>query len=319
MPTLIEVKAYNTLFQFSYIPVAVFVGGTSGIGQRTVEALARTANGKIHIIILSRSESVGKEILASLVRPLDVSINVIREFVYCDAALMKNVSVACSKIRQILRENLPHHDPPRINILFMSAGYADVRLWTRKDTEEGIDHQLSLRYYHRFKFTYELLPLLRAAKDAGEDAKVLSVLAAGVRWWLPQDDFGYKTLKDGPVWRSTIISAPYNDLAFEGFAQREPGIAFTHMNPGFVRTPTFNNTNSFAHWFLKPFDLLVKLVALFISISEEDSAQFFLYALLAGKAGFHRRNNQGDGIGNCDHGVDKEKFWKHSLEETQSG
>ncbi|KAF9261362.1 hypothetical protein L218DRAFT_905702 [Marasmius fiardii PR-910] len=321
MPTLEEAKSYNTSFHFpsNYIPVAVFVGGTSGIGHRTLEALAQTTNGKIHIIILSRSESTGKEILASLVKPLDSSVHVLREFVYCDAALMKNVTEACVRIKDILREKLPSDSSPRINILFMSAGYADVRLWPRKDTEEGIDRQLSLRYYHRFKFTFELLPLLRAARDAGEDAKVFSVLGAGVAWWLPKEDFGYKKLKYGPVWRSTAVSPAYNDIAFEGFAEREPGIAFTHMGPGLVRTQQYENSNPFNHWFLKPFGLLVKFVGLFIAISEEESAQYFLYALLAGKAGFHRRGSKGDDIGIYDYEVDKDKFWKHSLEETRSG
>lgn len=44
---------------------------------------------------------------------------------------------------------------------------------------EGLDKKLALHYYARWKFIKDLIPLLRRAKDAGEDAKVLSVLGAG--------------------------------------------------------------------------------------------------------------------------------------------
>ncbi|KAL0579408.1 hypothetical protein V5O48_002579 [Marasmius crinis-equi] len=317
MPSLSSARSYTTSYQFSYVPVAVFVGGTQGIGHRTVEALARTTNGKVHIILISRSEANGKRILESLVKPLNGE-EVIREFIYCDVALMKNVVGAVEKIKRLLQDRLPDIDPPRVNFLFMSAGYASIRLKPRIDTEEGIDRQLVLRYYHRFKFTHELLPLLRAARDAGEDAKVLSVLGAGAKWWLPKEDFGYKKLEHGPAWRSVIISPPYNDLAFEGFAKREPGIAFTHMSPGFVRTDAFEKDMTFSYWPLTVFNPLLRLLWTYAAMPEEKSAEFFLYGLLAGKEGFFRRNNYGTDIGKYDHGVDKEKFWEHSMEETRS-
>ncbi|KAF9261360.1 hypothetical protein L218DRAFT_1046953 [Marasmius fiardii PR-910] len=84
MPTLEKVKTYNTSFPSNHIPVAVFVGGTSGIGHRTLEALTQTMNGKVHVIIFSRSKSTRKEILASLVKPLDSSVHVLRKLIYCD-------------------------------------------------------------------------------------------------------------------------------------------------------------------------------------------------------------------------------------------
>ncbi|KAL0066899.1 hypothetical protein AAF712_006094 [Marasmius tenuissimus] len=322
MPSIAEAKSFTTSYKFSYIPVAVFVGASQGIGHRTLEALSRITDGKVHIILIARSETNAKRVLNSLVKPLDPVLRdqVLREFIQCDVALMKNVVEAVEKIKQLLLSRIPQNNPPRVNFLFMSAGYASVRFRNRVDTEEGIDRQLALRYYHRFKFTHELLPLLRAARDAGEDSKVLSVLGAGARWPLPKNgDFGYKKWEHGPTWRAVIVSPPYNDLGLEGFAKREPGIAFTHMNPWWVRTDSFLKQLTFSTWPLTVFNPLLRFLLRFVSMPEERSAEYFLYGLLAGKEGFYRRNNYGTDIGLYDHGVDKEQFWKHSMEETRSG
>lgn len=49
----------------------------------------------------------------------------------------------------------------------------------RDETSEGMDKKLALNYYARWKFVHDLMPLLEKAKAAGEDARVLTVLAAG--------------------------------------------------------------------------------------------------------------------------------------------
>src|SRR5258708_7927152 len=93
--------------------------------------------------------------------------------------------------------------------------------------------------------------------DAKEDAKVLSVLAAGQNGKIIRDDLALK--KNYGV-MSTIAALPtYNDLALyvstaslfvdplchtcthfclpQEFASQEPDIAFTHIYPGVVWTP----------------------------------------------------------------------------------
>jgi hypothetical protein len=47
------------------------------------------------------------------------------------------------------------------------------------DNGEGIDKKMAVHFYGRFKFFTELAPLLQAAKDMGEEARVISVLGAG--------------------------------------------------------------------------------------------------------------------------------------------
>ncbi|KAK7056489.1 hypothetical protein VNI00_003045 [Paramarasmius palmivorus] len=317
---LSEAKCNNALtgsrLSTTYTPIAVFVGGTSGIGRQTAELLAQYTNGNVHIILVARGRDAAEKILEGMVRPLD-GRKVLRVFIQCDVALMKNAEAAVAEIQALLQAN---QLPQKINFLFLSAGYASFSD-RRNDTEEGIDHQLVLRYYHRFKFIRETLPLLHAAKDVGEDAKVVSCLGAGAKWpWVPKDgDFGYKKRKNGPGFHAPLVSAVYGDLAVEGFASHNPGISFTHMNPWFVRTQQFNNKRQISptKWYAKFLNPIIVFFWSFFSLSEEESAEYFLYALLHGDAGAHWRDNRAKEIGFRVNGVDKEAFWRHSMEETR--
>ncbi|KAK7056461.1 hypothetical protein VNI00_003016 [Paramarasmius palmivorus] len=301
----------------TYTPIAIFVGGTSGIGQRTAELLAQYTDGNVHIIIVARRKHEAEKVLGGMIRPLDGRI-VLREFVQADLSLMKNVEAAVSEIHCLLKDS---GIPQKINFLFNSAGYGSFRN-RRNDTEEGIDHQLAMRYYQRFKFVRETLPLLHAAKDAGEDARFVSCLAAGA-WWpfVPKDgDFGYKKRKNGPGFHAALASAVYGDLAVEGFASRNPGISFTHMHPWFVRTLQFQRDVLFPekYWFSKYINPILLFLWTFFSLSEEESAEYHLYALLHGEPGAHWRDNRANEIGFREQGVSKEAFWRHSMEETRT-
>jgi len=46
------------------------------------------------------------------------------------------------------------------------------------DNGEGLDKNFCIHFYSRFKFVTELAPLLQAAKEVGEEARVVTVLGA---------------------------------------------------------------------------------------------------------------------------------------------
>jgi NAD(P)-dependent dehydrogenase (short-subunit alcohol dehydrogenase family) len=204
MPSLSIVRAANAKFAPSYIPVALFVGGTSGIGQAMAEAFARYTKGNAHIIICGRNRAAAESIIASFPKPTvtEDAQRPVHEFVSCDATLMKNVHGVTTDLLARL---------PKLNFLVLSPGYLSLN--GLDETEEGIDRQLALRYYARWKFISELMPLLRNAKDAGEDAKVFSVLAAGLGQEMDMDDLGLK--KTFSVMKSMAIPPTYNDLMME--------------------------------------------------------------------------------------------------------
>ncbi|THU76618.1 hypothetical protein K435DRAFT_739151 [Dendrothele bispora CBS 962.96] len=355
MPPLHAAKAFNASYasKISYTPVAVFFGGTAGIGEATVRALTNYLNGNVHIILVGRTREPGEKILSSLPRPLPPStgsnsqVQVIREFIYCDAALMSSVHTTCMEITESVKTRLRavQGEKPRINYLMFSANHSNIfRYWT----DEGIDRQLAVRYYHRFKATFELLPLLRNARDAGEDSRVLTILSSGISWWFDENDFGYKKTKGvGSILKgvnTNVVSGIYNDLMIESFAERNPGISFTHTYPGGVSTKSAVQILTLpftVHWILRPLEILFKFILYMLFIRPEDSGEYHLYALFdtdehrydssskkdqvqekdKEKRGFYSRSAYGNIMGYNHHRKDQEglkrKLWEHTMKETK--
>ncbi len=219
MPKLNAAKAANASFKPSYIPIAVFVGGTSGVGEAMVKALSSHTNGRVHLVIVGRNRDAAVKTFSSLPRPTgDDGQPVLRDFVYCDAYLMKNIKATC----QDLSEKLP-----KINFLVLSAGY--FRPTGRVETEEGLDQMLVMRYYNRFKYTKELLPLLQKAKALGEQAGMMSILGAGAVniTSIDTDDLDMKK-KYGTL-KAASKSIGYNDIMVE--VSQLPNLLLSTSNP----------------------------------------------------------------------------------------
>ncbi|KAJ7513064.1 NAD(P)-binding protein [Mycena galericulata] len=283
MPSLATVRAANASFAPSYLPVAVFVGGTSGIGRATAEAFARYTNGNAHIILVGRNATAAAEILASFPKPQVPSSGTgsgwKHEFVECDASLLRNVHTTVAALLARL---------PRINFLALSAGY--FSLAGRADTAEGLDRKLVLSYYARAAFIAGLLPALSAARAAGEPANALSVLAAGLG---PAVDLQNLGLERGYSGKAAMdASATYTELMVEELASRHPTIAFTHVYPGFVDTPLFN----FTHWAARLAAPLIKAGVFLMAKSAKAAGEYTLYGLLQGEnaPNAHHRGEHGD-------------------------
>lgn len=199
MPSLPAARAANASYAPSYLPVAVFVGGTSGIGQAMAEAFAKYTVGRAHIIIVGRNRLAAEKIIESFPKPTESDVGWKHEFISCDVNLMKNVREMSDTLLQSV---------PRINYLILSAGV--FGFLGRHETEEGIDVKLASRYYSRFVFIKHLLPALRVAKTAGEDAKVMSILGAGQAAGIDLNDLGLKKKYSGL--KAMLHTLAYNDL-----------------------------------------------------------------------------------------------------------
>jgi NAD(P)-dependent dehydrogenase (short-subunit alcohol dehydrogenase family) len=181
-------------------PVAVFVGGTSGIGQGMAEAFGRYTEGKAHIVIVGRNKESADSILARIPKPTSAEWS--HEFVQCDVTRMKNVQKASQEI-------LARH--PKINFLIQSPGIMTTS--GRDETEEGIDKKMAVHYYGRWKFIDGLLPALNKAKEDGEEAKAMSVFSAGYGGEINLDDLGLK--KTYSLTNAAMQTTTYNDLMNE--------------------------------------------------------------------------------------------------------
>lgn len=129
MPSLAETKSSNAATELPF-SVALFVGGTAGIGQvcsnshgiascgsrisfiffikATAQAFARYSKGNAHIIVCGRNEAAAKETIASFPQ----NPNAKYEFLECDASRMANVAAACKRLKEESRLT-------KLNYLFM--------------------------------------------------------------------------------------------------------------------------------------------------------------------------------------------------------
>jgi NAD(P)-dependent dehydrogenase (short-subunit alcohol dehydrogenase family) len=201
MPPLVQVLKTNASFlPKSRKPVALFLGGTSGIGQAMARRFAEYMKGESHIIIVGRNQAAARATISSF--PSSESKGTY-EFIECDATLMKNVGTATESL--LART-------PKLNFLVLSPGFFTI-IAGRDESREGIDKKLALLYYARWKFIYDLMPLLENASKSSEDAKVYSVLGAGTGGSIDLDDLGLK--KRYTALKAAMAAATYTDLMME--------------------------------------------------------------------------------------------------------
>ncbi|KAF7303344.1 hypothetical protein MIND_00562100 [Mycena indigotica] len=307
MPTLAQALKLNAAFASKHArlkPSALFVGGTSGIGQALAQRLAHHTQGNAHILLAGRNADAARVSIDSFPKVA----NHHHEFLPCDVSLMGNVRYVCSTL--LARQ---HTDLPRLNFLVLSPGFFTV--FSNCDpTDEGIDKKLAVLYYARWLFIHSLLPLLQNAAAAGEPAHVYSVLGAGTGSSIDWDDLGLKK-RYGAV-KAATVAATYTDLAMQRFAAHNRTVQFTHAFPGLVRTPMMLPKS----WPLKPFGPLISMASMPFTVAPETCAEYHLSALFSPTdttANFVRRGAKGDDIGYWPADEEHvEMLWEHTVRET---
>ncbi|CAG9983704.1 unnamed protein product [Clonostachys byssicola] len=211
--------------------VAVFVGGTSGIGESTARELVRYSTSP-RIYLIGRSQDQADRIkteFASLNPASDVC------FVQSDASQLRNVDNLCDKIKA---------QEERLDVLFLSAGIFHLR--GREETPDGLDRKMALDFYSRLRFTENLLPLLRRASSLSSSqstrellpagGRVISVLGGGKETSIDESDLSLTrkyTLKASTDNAVTMTTLSFQRLAAE---PENANVAFFHTSPGMVKT-----------------------------------------------------------------------------------
>ncbi|KAK2760200.1 hypothetical protein FQN54_002267 [Arachnomyces sp. PD_36] len=258
MVSLSTVRSHNAgLKELGPGLVAVFVGGTSGIGETTAKEFVRnTVEPRVYIV--GRNEEQASRILEELKKINPSGTNT---FIKSDVSLLRNVDIACEEIKA---------QEGQVNLLCLSPGY--LSLESRTETPEGLDKKLNLNYYSRLRFVHQLLPQLNQASAAGRLSSVLSVLGAGNEGKMYLDDMSLK--KNYNIVNCLRHATMMNSFAAEELAKAHPGTKFIHAYPGVVKT---NIAQGFGA-IMRPVMRAVMALSTPFTVDIKESGERHLYA-----------------------------------------
>lgn len=288
-----EIRASNALINDATAPrVAVFVGGTSGIGKFTVKALVATG-ASVRIYLVGRKSS--EERTHAFIQELH-AINPKAELIWTEGevALLAETKRVCELIKG--KES-------RLDLLFFTTGYAPFG--TRTETSEGIEIAQSLEYYTRILFTLHLLPLLNEA----EAPKIVSVLGGGMeRASMDLDDLDLKKPGNFNFMKAQAQYIALTTTTMEKLSNDNPNVTFIHSWPGWVDTGNvhrgLDSTSTIMSWVVW---LIINPLIKIFSVSDEESGQRHLFQSTSaafggrgvpwkGKPGVNTLGQQADGL-----------------------
>ncbi|KAI1321402.1 hypothetical protein F5Y16DRAFT_388772 [Xylariaceae sp. FL0255] len=276
MVDLQTVRSGNADLVQAYPLVAVFVGGTSGIGHYTLRELVKTraaSNGskqQLRIYLVGRNSETAKQIIAEC-QAISKGGNI--SFIFVKATNLSLITDVDRVSEEIVRSEREAYVEPRIDLLIMSQG--GLYLNGRDETAEGIDLSMAMHYYSRARFTIQLLPLLlKSTLPTG--ARVISVFAAGMETKFNSSDVSLRKpgsfTFDNARSHATFLTTGF----FEKLAADHAGkIALVNMFPGLIITPGFGNPD-YPLWFRILWTIFAPL-AKFVATSPEEVGQRVLF------------------------------------------
>ncbi|KAL0565211.1 hypothetical protein V5O48_016815 [Marasmius crinis-equi] len=259
MVNLQHILASNASLSTTLPPglVAVFVGGTSGIGEYTVKAFAEHAcSPKVYLV--GRSQEAADRIVDECKK-----LNPEGEYLFIksDVSLLRNIDVVCQEIR----------DKERcINLLFMTQGTFNFSL----NTSEGLSASYALTYASRFHFAQNLLPLLQQSSSL---KRVVTVFAATKEGLIDESDFSGRNITNPMKIRghaSSIVS-----LSLEILAQTAPDVSFIHVFPGLVKS----NLGRDASGWMKAITALSKVTVPLFAMPNEECGERHVFLATSAK------------------------------------
>jgi NAD(P)-dependent dehydrogenase (short-subunit alcohol dehydrogenase family) len=288
-----EIQASNALINDATAPrIAVFVGGTSGIGKFTIKALVATG-ASVRIYLVGRKSS--EERMAAFLQELH-AINPKAEVIWTEGEI--SLLAETKRICEVIKSK-----EQRVDLLFLTAGYAPFG--ARNETAEGMEIAQSLEYYSRVLFIQHFLPLLGAA----EAPRVVSVLGGGLEraTAVDLDDIDLKKPGNFGGIKAQTQYVTMNSATLDRLAAENPDVTFIHSWPGWVNTGNVRRSaepNSMFGWFT--WLVLEPLIGL-LSISDDNSGQRHLFQSTSsyfggrgvpwkGEAGVNSHDKQANGL-----------------------
>lgn len=248
--------------------VAIFVGGTSGIGEYTARQFAQHATAP-RLYIVGRSQEAADRIIKHM-----KATNKEGEYLFIktDTSLIKNVDEVCEEIKR--REKV-------VNVLCLSTGGMVLGI----ETSEGLHAFTALNIYSRMRFIINLLPLLRGAPSL---RRVISVGGGTKEGPIDMNDLQARNISMTKLrpHLTTMIT-----LLLESIAKQAPEVSFIHDYPGAVKSGLLREVKGAGMLFMKA---VMTVVGPLLYIPNEESGKFHLF--LATSARYPAKVGDANGI-----------------------
>ncbi|KAH7127588.1 hypothetical protein EDB81DRAFT_663007 [Dactylonectria macrodidyma] len=270
MVALNVIKHSNSQLKTAGIPkVAVFVGGTSGIGHLALTELVESGSSTKIYLIGRQSAAAQMETRVAHFRTINLNVEIV--WLEGEISLLADVARICTEIKS--KEST-------LDLLFLSAGFLPFS--GRRETSEGFDTSQSVLYFSRITFIINLLPLLSSSPSA----RVVSVMGGGKE--RANIDLGDLELRKpgafGAVRSQTHVIA-MTTLTMEKLAEQNKTVTFIHTFPGQVDTGNLRADlppYSPFSWLLW---IVVEPLIRLIGLSNKESGQRHLYVGTSAKYG----------------------------------
>ncbi|VUC31422.1 unnamed protein product [Clonostachys rosea] len=261
-----EVKASNSRISKDTAPrIAVFTGGTDGIGKASLSRLVATKL-PIKIYVIGRNGEKHKPFLDQL-RASNGEADII--WLEGQVSLLADTKRLCEIIKE--REE-------SLDILYTSPGFLARGERTGVETSEGLPTSLALSFYSRLSMMIQLLPLLNASAN---NPRIVNVLAAGTETSsIPLDDLELKKPENFSLMKSARASVVSTTLSMSKLAKENPHVIFLHHYPGGVNTGLFQKAFG-DKWFFGAAGLILSLAA----TTPEDAGEKVVYLMTSAKYG----------------------------------
>ncbi|KAK4554867.1 hypothetical protein LTR86_008015 [Recurvomyces mirabilis] len=238
--------------------VALFIGGTNGVGETSVKQFAVHANAP-RVYIIGRSQEAGERIAREC---REVNPGGSFMFLQKELHLMRNVELLCEEIKR--KEKV-------VNLLFLSIG----TLQYGKDTEEELHYPSALTLYARYQIISRLLPLLQRARHL---RRVVTVFFGG--GWERSIDFSDFQSRGQSRMRSQGQMAAITTfgLLYHQTQQQEGEglgkVGFVHVFPGSVASGIARGEIG---WFMRTLKTIAHVLASLVDIPFVEAGERFVF------------------------------------------
>lgn len=211
-------------------PVALVMGGTSGIGLAIVKAIYKRFTAP-RIYFVGRNQTAATQIIeeASKINP-----SAKLTFIQYDIYLLTNVVKFSRDFinAELAIDGINSEADIKLNLLVTTTGTFNT---SNTPTSENLQPELVSRHYARALSANLLLPYLQNASTTPIGARVFSVFAAGQEKPLNTDSVNLRAIPNPNFFTTTIWHATtLQSLFTEEASLRYPEISFTHIYPGVV-------------------------------------------------------------------------------------